>query len=437
MGDNTIQCPKCGYENNTSAIECDKCGVTLSLVLKKSAKDDPVKPLDTGQTPADEGSDLSVCPKCGHEIVPSSEECIKCGIIFSKFFKVQDRRLKETQEKLDAEALQQELEEKEAQEREKAIARQKQAEADEKEKAEALKKEQAEKEKAEAREAEQRQKEQEALEKKAQRKKELAEKEEAEKAAAEKAEQAQKEQEEKDKQAAEETAEDEAAAAEAAAEIVAAAEADKQALGNLQKEFANLESESSFLKSEAERSKAAEEEALKKNEETQQQLDVVTQGKEDLNQKVESLKKERDALQEAEDLRKETESAEKKVQEEIAEALKLERKDKQKRTESILKELPPQPNFEKLLQKYEGQEIGINYDDPAEIKKAQLAKVNEDHFSVLVMENELLYSYPFSNILSIVEAMAGVPVDVSGETANYPIVVRVLHLMVKKKWSFM
>ena len=55
---------------------------------------------------------------------------------------------------------------------------------------------------------------------------------------------------------------------------------------------------------------------------------------------------------------------------------------------------------------------------------------------MLEMDNEFLYSYPFGNILSIVEAVDGVPVDSAGETANYPIVVRVLHLMVKKKWSF-
>ena len=142
------------------------------------------------------------------------------------------------------------------------------------------------------------------------------------------------------------------------------------------------------------------------------------------------------ALEEAEVRRKEAQAAERKAEEDKAEALRKEREDKQKRTDTILKTLVPKPNFEELLKKYEGEEIGINYDDPAEIKRAQLAKVNADHFSVLVMENELLYSYPFGNILSIVEAVDGVPVDISGETANYPIIVRVLHLMVKKKWSF-
>ena len=44
MGSNSIQCPKCGNENDASAIECDKCGVTLSLVLKKSMKKNVVSP---------------------------------------------------------------------------------------------------------------------------------------------------------------------------------------------------------------------------------------------------------------------------------------------------------------------------------------------------------------------------------------------------------
>ena len=45
MGGNSIQCPKCGNENDASAIECDKCGVTLSLVLKKSLKNRREPPL--------------------------------------------------------------------------------------------------------------------------------------------------------------------------------------------------------------------------------------------------------------------------------------------------------------------------------------------------------------------------------------------------------
>ena len=198
-----------------------------------------------------------------------------------------------------------------------------------------------------------------------------------------------------------------------------------------------MKADAASLQMDTETLKKAEHEALKKNETSLQKIELLNQETDALRVETESLKKEKDALEEAEAIRKEAQEAERKATEEEAEALRKEKEDKQKRTETILKTLVPKPNFEELLKKYEGKEIGINFDDPAEIKRAQLAKVNADHFSVLVLENELLYSYPFGNILSIVEAADGVPVDASGETANYPIVVRVLHLMVKKKWSFM
>ena len=204
----------------------------------------------------------------------------------------------------------------------------------------------------------------------------------------------------------------------------------------LEKEIASLKMDAASLKMDTETLKKAEQEALKKNEATQKQIESLNQETDSLRLETESLKKQKEALEEAETKRIEEQEAQRKTEEAIAEALRKEREDKQKRTDTILKTLVPKPNFEALLKKYEGEEIGINYDDPAEIKNAQLAKVNADHFSVLVMENELLYSYPFGNILSIVEAVDGVPVDSAGETANYPIVVRVLHLMVKKKWSF-
>ena len=83
-----------------------------------------------------------------------------------------------------------------------------------------------------------------------------------------------------------------------------------------------------------------------------------------------------------------------------------------------------------------GDAVGINFDDPAEIKSARLAKVNEDHFSIMVPENELVHSYPYSHIISIVEGVEGVPIDASDETPTYPVVIRVYHLNVKKKWGF-
>jgi ribosomal protein L40E len=100
MGDNSIQCPKCRHENEASAIECDKCGVTLSLVLKNSIINGVPKPdIPPAASQEAMSPNISICPKCGHDVLPSAAECIKCGIIFSKYFEFQERLQKEEQEK--------------------------------------------------------------------------------------------------------------------------------------------------------------------------------------------------------------------------------------------------------------------------------------------------------------------------------------------------
>ena len=158
---------------------------------------------------------------------------------------------------------------------------------------------------------------------------------------------------------------------------------------------------------------------------------------------TETLKKEKEDLEAAEAQRKEQDQqeAEKRLQaekeeQEKAEALEKERQDTQKRTATILQSVLPKPTMKELLKKYEGEAVGINFDDPAEIKSATLAKVNEDHFSIMVPENELVHSYPYNDIISIVEGAEGVPIDASGETPTFPVVIRVFHLNVKKKWGF-
>jgi len=174
-----------------------------------------------------------------------------------------------------------------------------------------------------------------------------------------------------------------------------------------------------------------------------ERINTLREESQDLKSKTEALKKEKELLEKAEAQRIEQEKKEnelrvqaEKEEQEKAEALQKEREDVQKRTQSILKSVPPKATMKELLKKYEGEAIGINYDDPAEIKSARLAKVNEDHFSILVMENELVHSYPYSDIVSIVEGEKGVPLDASGETPTYPVVIKVFHLMVKKKWGF-
>ena len=164
MDDNMIQCPKCGHDNDSSSEECDNCGVTLSLVLGDIQKNKPQPEPETPQIPYPDN--LQECPKCGSAVAESATECIKCGIIFSKYFKVQDRILRETLDGLERSALKETSEgespqeddteqKKAAAELEKAEALRKEAEAREAEKArveaERLKAQQEEAAKAEAR----------------------------------------------------------------------------------------------------------------------------------------------------------------------------------------------------------------------------------------------------------------------------------------------
>ena len=60
----------------------------LSVCVVDEAANNSIEAIDTGesQTATSQAPDLFFCPKC-HEKQPKGEECIRCGIIFSKFRK--------------------------------------------------------------------------------------------------------------------------------------------------------------------------------------------------------------------------------------------------------------------------------------------------------------------------------------------------------------
>ena len=89
--------------------------------------------------------------------------------------------------------------------------------------------------------------------------------------------------------------------------------------------------------------------------------------------------------------------------------------------------LKPKPKIKDLLKKYEGQTIGINYDSPTEIKGANLVKVGDDIFSILIMDDELMKSYPLRNIMSVIEGVNGVNAGNMEEESPFSIVIQVYH----------
>jgi hypothetical protein len=82
-----------------------------------------------------------------------------------------------------------------------------------------------------------------------------------------------------------------------------------------------------------------------------------------------------------------------------------------------------------LLKKYEGKIIGINYDNSAEIKEAELVEANDEFFSVAVKDKKLQYSYPLQTLLSLVEGEDGVEAEESESTAKFSAVIKVYPLV--------
>jgi hypothetical protein len=82
-----------------------------------------------------------------------------------------------------------------------------------------------------------------------------------------------------------------------------------------------------------------------------------------------------------------------------------------------------------LLKKYEGQTIGINYDNSAEIKAAELIEANDEFFSVRVKDHKLQYSYPLQTLLSLIEGEEGVEMGEAEKKSNFSAVIKVYPLV--------
>jgi hypothetical protein len=85
-----------------------------------------------------------------------------------------------------------------------------------------------------------------------------------------------------------------------------------------------------------------------------------------------------------------------------------------------------------LLKRYKGKAIGINYDNSAEIKAAELVDANEEFFSVLVKDKKLQYSYPLKTILTIVEGQEGVEAGEDNQKTKFDAVIKVYPLVLFK-----
>ncbi|MBX7077175.1 MAG: zinc-ribbon domain-containing protein [Methanobacteriaceae archaeon] len=65
----TINCPKCGAENDSTFLFCEKCGTKLN---QPSPQPEP--------EPQIEKEEKSQCPRCGYENEKGANFCLNCGL---------------------------------------------------------------------------------------------------------------------------------------------------------------------------------------------------------------------------------------------------------------------------------------------------------------------------------------------------------------------
>ncbi len=178
-------------------------------------------------------------------------------------------------------------------------------------------------------------------------------------------------------------------------------------------------------KEEAAKAKAAE---LKKKKIAKAKAEALKKQKA-AQAKAEALKKKKAAQAKALALKKQKQTWAK------ADALRKQKAAQAKAEESaetVEVAAPGQSNYVKLLgllKRYKGKAIGINYDNSAEIKEAELVEANEEFFSVMVKEKKVQYSYPLKTILTIIEGEQGVETGEDDKKAKFDAVIKVYPLV--------
>jgi hypothetical protein len=92
-------------------------------------------------------------------------------------------------------------------------------------------------------------------------------------------------------------------------------------------------------------------------------------------------------------------------------------------------DLQTNPRMQMLLAKYKGRVIGINYDNSAEIKEAQLTAANAEYFRVFVKDQNLHYSYPLKSILTVIEGKDGVDMGDGKQSNKFIAVIKIYPLV--------
>ena len=93
MGPDSLPCPKCGFNNPPDAENCEGCGERIIL------EPDDRSSVSGSATHSEPPTAAFVCPKCGHPTDLATADCLKCGIIFAKWYEsIEDLSAEETEQ---------------------------------------------------------------------------------------------------------------------------------------------------------------------------------------------------------------------------------------------------------------------------------------------------------------------------------------------------
>ncbi len=144
--------------------------------------------------------------------------------------------------------------------------------------------------------------------------------------------------------------------------------------------------------------------------------------------KVQALKRKKAAMVKAQALKKQK-AAQAGVENSIKEEAAVSSPPKADNPNMVIQSMGANTRMLGLLKKYEGQAIGINYDNSAEIKEAKLVEANDEFFSVFVKDQGLNYSYPLNTILTIIEGKDGVGTGKPEQKGKFNAVIKVYPLV--------
>jgi len=97
--------------------------------------------------------------------------------------------------------------------------------------------------------------------------------------------------------------------------------------------------------------------------------------------------------------------------------------------EEVAMTMEPRTRMMELLKKYEGKAIGINYDNSAEIREAELVEANPEYFRICVAAQKLFYNFPLQTILTVVEGEDGVDAGEGGQGQKFNAVIKLYPLV--------